>query len=201
MKKMVLRWFSLLCLVFLTLGCSGGSSGGGEPAPVPQVAFLGDSLTNGGSYPGEKLAVSPVVRMTEYAQGRWTGVNYAVDGMRCVEHPVPQAGMRAYVFRFGMADQVKGTVLAELQDCLYKSVKSLLQMGNAVYLVGVIHVPDPSRNAILEDWDRAIRTIATSLGAPFIDVRSLGQVEMHDDIHPNQVGSDRVSRLIADSIR
>lgn len=185
----------------LMMACSGGSSSSDAPStPTAHVGFIGDSLTNGGLYDNQKLGVSPVVQMTQYASGRWIGVNYAVDGMRCVEHPVPAADHHAYVFRFGMADHVKGTTLTQLQDCLYTSINDLLKMGKTVYMVGIIHVPDPTRDQELTQWDSALKVLARSLGVPFIDVRSLGQVEMADDIHPNQTGSDRTSRLIADSI-
>lgn len=176
-----------------------------KKAEVPQgpniVAFLGDSLTNGGFYEGKKMGVSPVERMTEYAKGRWIGLNLAMDGMRCVDHPTPPKDAHAYVFRFGMADQVKGSTFEEVHDHLRESVYALKRDGKTVYITGIINVPDPVRNTILGEWDAEQRAIAIELGAIFIDVRALGQVSMNDDIHPDQEGSDKVSLLIASSIQ
>lgn len=199
----VLRFVIGMALVLTAISCGGGGSKtpiDTKPKEIGVVAFLGDSLTNGGFYGGQRLAVSPVDRMTAYAAGRWTGLNMAVDGMQCVNHPAPPLDAHAYVFRFGMADQVKGSVREVVNACLNDAVKALKEAGKTVYLVGVIHVPDPAQNAILAQWDADQKAIAKALDVVFIDVRALGQVSMNDDIHPDQAGSDRISRLIADTI-
>lgn len=199
-------WIQILVLVVvlsvvLLVGCGGGGKKESSAHESNLVAFLGDSLTNGGFYEGKKMGVSPVERMTEYAKGRWIGLNLAMDGMRCVDHPTPPKDAHAYVFRFGMADQVKGSTFEEVHDHLRESVYALKRDGKTVYITGIINVPDPVRNTILGEWDAEQRAIAIELGAIFIDVRALGQVSMNDDIHPDQEGSDKVSLLIASSIQ
>jgi hypothetical protein len=59
----------------------------------------------------------------------------------------------------------------------------------------------PAQNSELALWDADQKALAESLNAFFIDVRSLGHISMNDDIHPDQAGSDKTSRLIADSIK
>lgn len=199
----LLRFMAVFTLCFVAAACGGGSHNSTTPttpAPPKVVAFLGDSLTNGGFYAGASLEVRPVERMTSYAEGRWVGLNLAADGMRCVEHPKPPEDAYAYVFRFGMADQVKGSKREDVNACLRSSVKALKDAGKTVYVVGVINVQDPAQNSVLALWDADQKAIAESLNAFFIDVRSLGHISMNDDIHPDQAGSDKTSRLIADSI-
>ena len=196
-------WIQILIVgvVVLLVACGGG--GPNKPSPIHEpdvVVFLGDSLTNGGFYDNKKMDVSPVERMTQFANGRWVGLNLAVDGMRCVEHPKPPKDAYAYVFRFGMADHVKGSTFDEVHTHLRASVKALKEEGKTVYIVGIIRVPDPIRDEELDRWDAEQQAIALELDAVFIDVRSMGQVSMNDDIHPDQAGSDTVSSVIAGAI-
>lgn len=198
--KLLSKLFLGISLVVLA-SCGGNSSSTYTPPAPAYVGFYGDSLTHGGFYEGKKMDISPVTMMTTYANGRWIGTDYAMDGMRCVEHPAVTPNLYAYAFRFGMADHVKGTKLPELADCLTKSVTALISNGARVYITGIIHIPDPIANAELGIWDAKLKEIAINTGATFIDVRSLGQVEMNDDIHPNQIGSDKVSFYIANAIQ
>lgn len=218
-----MRHLRLFCvfLAVLVASCGGGSDGDplgalsphaapsaltpkSYPAPFPdpitrEVAFFGDSLTHGGDVGSDHLDPRPVPYMTWIANGRWHGNDLAENGMRCWELSAPSVVYDVYVFRYGMADYVKGTPLTDYLQCIDVVVEYAKSLDKPVYVVGIIKIPGPM-DSDLKIWNAALKAKAEELEVPFIDVRCMGILTMYDDIHPDQDGSERVSLFIASHI-
>ena len=202
-------WLCAL-LAALCAGCGGGDA----PAPAPRVIeWYGDSLTFGSiAGPGGELTRLPVppVRRAQELLG---------DGALCVDLSLPGATVRdalagvammpfgafgqhirasaadTVVIRYGGADALRGTPLADFERDLGAMVTQAHASGKTVLLVGVIATP----GGATDDYDLAVERTADAHGAGFVDVRSVPFAlpdDLADGVHPAQAWSDRITAAI-----
>ena len=211
MKPPVRCWICAL-LAALCAGCGGGDA----PAPVavPRVIeFYGDSLTFG-SIAGPdgtltRLSVPPVRRAQELLGGAALCVDLslpgatvrdALDGVammpfgRFAEH-VASTAAQTLVIRYGGADALRGTPLADFERDLALIVSLAQAADKRVLLVGVI----ATTTGATDDFDLAVERTADALGAGFVDVRAVPVTfpdDLADGVHPAQAWSDRLTAAI-----
>lgn len=199
-------------LAVLCAGC-----GGGAPAPAQVVEFYGDSLTFGSieGPAGElaRLSVPPVRRAQELLGDGFLCVDYSLPGATAADALAGVAGMpfgpfaehvkttsaRLLVIRYGGADAVRGTPLADFERDLGEMVTLAQAAGKTVLLVGVI----ATTTGVTDDYDLAVERAADAFGTGFIDVRAVPVTwpdDLADDVHPAQAWSDRITALIAKSL-
>jgi hypothetical protein len=199
-------------LAALCAGC-----GGGAPAPAQVVEFYGDSLTFGSieGPAGElaRLSVPPVRRAQELLGDGFLCVDYSLPGATAADALAGVAGMpfgpfaehvkttsaRLLVIRYGGADAVRGTPLADFERDLGEMVTLAQAAGKTVLLVGVI----ATTTGVTDDYDLAVERAADAFGTGFIDVRAVPVTwpdDLADDVHPAQAWSDRITALIAKSL-
>ncbi len=205
-------WFCTL-LAALCAGC-----GGGDAAQAPRVVeFYGDSLTFGSiaGPSGEltRLAVPPVRRAQELLGGAAMCVDLslpgatvrdALDGVnmmpfgRFADH-VRTTRADTLVIRYGGADAIRGTPLADFERDLTTLVTLAQSAGKTVLLVGVIATP----TGVTDDFDLAVERVADAMGAGFVDVRAVPVSfpgDLADAVHPAQAWSDRITAAIVMAI-
>ena len=205
-------------LAVLCAGCGGGSLDEPPAAPAPRVIeWYGDSLTFGSiaGPSGEltRLAVPPVRRAQELLG----------DGAMCVDLSLPGATVRdaldgvnmmpfgrfadhvrttradTLVIRYGGADAIRGTPLADFERDLTTLVTLAQSAGKTVLLVGVIATP----TGVTDDFDLAVERVADAMGAGFVDVRAVPVSfpgDLADAVHPAQAWSDRITAAIVMAI-
>ena len=199
-------------LAALCAGC-----GGGAPAPAQVVEFYGDSLTFGSieGPAGElaRLSVPPVRRAQELLGDGFLCVDYSLPGATAADALAGVAGMpfgpfaehvkttsaRLLVIRYGGADAVRGTPLADFERDLGEMVTLAQAAGKTVLLVGVI----ATTTGVTDDYDLAVERAADAFGPGFVDVRAVPFAlpdDLADDVHPAQAWSDRITALIAKSL-
>ena len=205
-------------LAVLCAGCGGGSPAEPPAAPAPRVIeFYGDSLTFG-SIEGPagsltRLAVPPVRRAQELLGDFALCVDLSLPGAtvadalagvammpfgRFAEH-VRTTQASTLVIRYGGADAVRGTPLADFERDLGEMVTLAQSAGKSVLLVGVI----ATTNSVTDDFDLAVERTADAHGTGFVDVRAVPFAlpdDLADDVHPAQAWSDRITALIAKSL-
>lgn len=205
-------WFCTL-LAALCAGC-----GGGDAAQAPRVVeFYGDSLTFGSiaGPSGEltRLAVPPVRRAQELLGGAAMCVDLslpgatvrdALDGVnmmpfgRFADH-VRTTRADTLVIRYGGADAIRGTPLADFERDLTTLVTLAQSAGKTVLLVGVI----ATSSGVTDDFDLAVERVADAMGAGFVDVRAVPAAfpgDLADAVHPAQAWSDRITAAIVMAI-
>ena len=205
-------------LAVLCAGCGGGSPDEPPAAPAPRVIeFYGDSLTFGSiaGPSGEltRLAVPPVRRAQELLGGAAMCVDLslpgatvrdALDGVnmmpfgRFADH-VRTTRADTLVIRYGGADAIRGTPLADFERDLTTLVTLAQSAGKTVLLVGVIATP----TGVTDDFDLAVERVADAMGAGFVDVRAVPVSfpgDLADAVHPAQAWSDRITAAIVMAI-
>ena len=204
-----------LCAMLASLcaGCGGGDA----PPALPVVEFYGDSLTFGSiaGPAGEltRLAVPPVRRAQQQLVDAAVCVDLslpgatvrdALDGVammpfgRFAEH-VATTTASVLVVRYGGADALRGTPLADFERDLAELVRLAQAAGKTVLLVGVI----ATTTGVTDDYDLAVERAADAFGTGFVDVRAVPFAlpdDLADDVHPAQAWSDRITALIAKSL-
>jgi len=205
-------------LAVLCAGCGGGSPAEPPAAPAPRVIeFFGDSLTfgsiEGPSGTLTRLAVPPVRRAQELLGDAALCVDMSLPGAtvgdalagvammpfgRFADH-VATTQASVLVIRYGGADAVRGTPLADFERDLGEMVSLAQAAGKTVLLVGVI----ATTAGVTDDFDLAVERAADAFGTGFVDVRSVPftlPADLADDVHPAQAWSDRITALIAKSL-
>ena len=209
-------------LAALCAGCGGGDAPSTGLAAPTVIEFYGDSLTFG-QITGEqgqfaRLAVPPVRRAQELLG----------DGAVCVDMSLPGATVRdaldgvammpfgafaahvaatparVLVIRYGGADSMRGTPLADFERDLAALVTLAQGAGKQVVLVGVIPLyrhADITQAMLdsVDDFDAAVERVADALGAGFVDVRAVPVTfpgDLADTVHPAQAWSDRITAAI-----
>jgi hypothetical protein len=150
-------WLCTL-LAALCAGCGGGEAPEPKP-PEPNlrvIEFYGDSLTFGSiaGRAGElaRLSVPPVRRAQEMLGEAALAVDYSLPGATAADALAGVAGMpfgpfaghiatspaHTLVLRYGGADAVRGTPLADFERDLSALVTLAQSAGKTVLLVGVI---------------------------------------------------------------
>lgn len=198
-------WFCTL-LAALCAGC-----GGGDQPRV--IEWYGDSLTFGSiaGPSGEltRLAVPPVRRAQELLGGAALCVDLslpgatvrdALDGVAMMpfgpfaDH-VRTTQASTLVIRYGGADAIRGTPLADFERDLAAMVRLAQAAGKRVLLVGVI----ATTSGITDAFDLAVERTADATGAGFVDVRAVPYSlpdDLADAVHPAQAWSDRMTAAI-----
>lgn len=204
-----------LCAMLASLcaGCGGGDA----PPALPVVEFYGDSLTFGSiSGPaGEltRLDVPPVRRAQELLVDAAVCVDLslpgatvrdALDGVammpfgRFAEH-VATTTATVLVVRYGGADALRGTPLADFERDLAELVRLAQAAGKTVLLVGVI----ATTTGATDDYDLIVERTADATGTGFVDVRAVPVTlpdDLADAVHPAQAWSDRMTAAIVRAI-
>jgi len=205
-------------LAVLCAGCGGGSPAEPPAAPAPRVIeFYGDSLTFG-SIEGPagsltRLAVPPVRRAQELLGDSALCVDLSLPGAtvadalagvammpfgRFADH-VRTTQASTLVIRYGGADAMRGTQLADFERDLGEMVSLAQAAGKTVLLVGVI----ATTTGVTDDYDLAVERVADAHATGFVDVRSVPFTlpdDLADNVHPAQAWSDRITALIAKSL-
>lgn len=205
-------------LAVLCAGCGGGSPDEPPAAPAQRVIeFYGDSLTFG-SIEGPagtltRLAVPPVRRAQEMLGDAALCVDMSLPGATVADalagvammpfgafaQHVSATAASTLVIRYGGADAVRGTPLADFERDLGEMVTLAQASGKTVLLVGVI----ATTTGVTDDYDLAVERAADAFGTGFIDVRAVPVTwpdDLADDVHPAQAWSDRITALIAKSL-
>ena len=201
-------------LAALCAGCGGGSPAEPPAVPAPRVIeFFGDSLTFG-SIEGpagtlSRLDVPPVRRAQEFLGDAAVCVDMSLPGAtvgdalagvammpfgRFAEH-VAATPATVLVIRYGGADAIRGTPLADFERDLAELVRLAQAAHKRVLLVGVIATP----TGATDDFDLAVERAADALGAGFVDVRAVPYSlpdDLADAVHPAQAWSDRMTAAI-----
>ena len=201
-------------LAVLCAGCGGGSPAEPPAAPAPRVIeFYGDSLTFG-SIEGPagtltRLAVPPVRRAQELLGTSALCVDLSLPGAtvadalagvammpfgRFADH-VATTQASVLVIRYGGADAIRGTPLADFERDLAAMVRLAQAAGKRVLLVGVI----ATTSGITDPFDLAVERTADATGAGFVDVRAVPYTmpdDLADAVHPAQAWSDRMTAAI-----
>jgi hypothetical protein len=214
-------WLCTL-LAVLCAGCGGGS----QPSPpAPQariIEFYGDSLTFGSieGPAGEltRLAVPPVRRAQDLLGDAALCVDLSLPGAtvadalngvammpfgRFAAH-VAGTSAQTLVIRYGGADSIRGTPLADFERDLGELVALAQAAGKTVLLVGVIafHPVGDVTQALADradEFDLAVERTADALGTGFVDVRAVPVTfpgDLADAVHPAQAWSDRITAAI-----
>jgi hypothetical protein len=205
-------------LAVLCAGCGGGSPAEPPAVPAPRVIeFFGDSLTFG-SIEGpagtlSRLDVPPVRRAQEFLGDAAVCVDMSLPGAtvgdalagvammpfgRFADH-VATTQASVLVIRYGGADAIRGTPLADFERDLAAMVRLAQAAGKRVLLVGVI----ATTSGITDPFDLAVERTADAHGTGFVDVRAVPYTlpdDLADDVHPAQAWSDRITALIAKSL-
>lgn len=198
-----------------------------EQTPVdttaPTASFYGDSIIA-----GTGLSVRPVDMMTRAAQGRWRGVDYAVDGATVQNatygHPkLPFANWTAQmavdpsrviiVGYSGASAWIHPQGVDEYAGLLMLMVREAQRHSKVVLLRGMSHVARPIQGLTLDDdlryataladFHEATRVVAQQTGVEFIDLRAVsfnGTPDMLDGLHPNLEYSARLSEQTAAAV-
>ena len=201
-------------LAALCAGCGGGSPAEPPAAPAPRVIeFFGDSLTfgsiEGPSGTLTRLAVPPVRRAQELLGTSALCVDLSLPGAtvadalagvammpfgRFAEH-VATTTASVLVVRYGGADALRGTPLADFERDLAELVRLAQAAGKTVLLVGVI----ATTTGATDDYDLIVERTADAFGTGLVDVRAV-PVKLPDDladaVHPAQAWSDRMTAAI-----
>ncbi len=208
-------WLCAL-LAALCAGCGGGET---PHADAPRVIeWYGDSLTFGSiaGLSGEltRLAVPPVRRAQELLGDTALCVDLSLPGAtvrdalhgvsmmpfgRFADH-VQSTSATTLVIRYGGADAIRGTPLADFERDLAAMVNLAQAAGKTVLLVGVIATPSGATDA----YDLAVERTADALGLGFVDVRSVPFAlpdDLADGVHPAQAWSDRITAAIVRHLR
>ena len=212
MRPAAARCWPCALLAALCAGCGGGAG----PAPAPAVRvieFYGDSLTFGSiaGPSGEltRLGVPPVRRAQELLGDAALCVDLslpgatvadALDGVammpfgRFADH-VAATAAQTLVIRYGGADAIRGTPLADFERDLSALVTLAQAAGKTVWLVGVIATP----TGVTDDFDLAVERTADAFGVGFVNVRAVSvtfPADLADGVHPAQAWSDRLTAAI-----
>ena len=213
-------WLCAL-LAALCAGCGGGAG----PAPAPAVRvieFYGDSLTFGSiaGPSGEltRLAVPPVRRAQELLGDAALCVDLSLPGAtvadalngvammpfgRFASH-VAGTSAQTLVIRYGGADSIRGTPLADFERDLHSLVSLAKTRHKTVLLVGVIplhlhaDITQPMLDSV-DDFDAAVERVADAQAVGFVDVRAIPVTfpgDLADTVHPAQAWSDRITAAI-----
>lgn len=195
-----------------------------SPPVTKTVGMYGDSITK-----GDGLDPSPTVRMTQMAQGAWTGIDYALGGstvMDAVAGTDPRMPFGPWAQQMKIDTSLLIVIgyagatalrhpdkIDEYERLLEEMIDQAEEQGKIVILRGMSHVPaliqgenevDSDRlNKALANFDGRTRWIAVRLGLRFVDLRMLpfaGQSDLMDKVHPNQAYSDRISALVVAAI-
>lgn len=207
-------WLCAL-LAALCAGCGGGDTP--SPSAPRVIEFYGDSLTFGSiaGPSGEltRLAVPPVRRAQDLLGASALCVDLSLPGAtvadalagvammpfgRFAEH-VASTSASVLVIRYGGADAVRGTPLADFERDLGEMVTLAQAAGKTVLLVGVI----ATTSGVTDDFDTAVERIADAFGTGFVDVRTVPFTwpgDLADGVHPAQDWSDRITVLMVGSL-
>ena len=215
MRKPFAILISALCAALC--GCGGGDAPTPHPTPAQAgadvIEFYGDSLTFG-SIDGPagtltRLAVPPVRRAQELLGAAAVCVDLSLPGAtvadalagvammpfgRFADH-VKATAARTLVIRYGGADALRYTPLAEFSRDLGALVALAQAAGKRVLLVGVI----AGATGATDDYDLAVERVADAHGAGFVDVRAVPATlpaDLADGWHPAQDWSDRITAAI-----
>lgn len=220
LKCLLCTWLAALCA-----GCGGGGPSPAAPAPAPRVQiieFYGDSLTFG-QVTGQqgqlaRLAVPPVRRAQELLGDTTLCVDLSLPGAtvadalngvammpfgRFAEH-VAGTSAQTLVIRYGGADSIRGTPLADFERDLHSLVSLAKIRHKTVLLVGVIplhlhaDITQPMLDSV-DDFDAAVERVADAQAVGFVDVRAIPVTfpgDLADTVHPAQAWSDRITAAI-----
>ena len=226
LKCLLCTWLAALCT-----GCGGG--GPSPTVPVPPepraqiIEFYGDSLTFG-QVTGQqdqlaRLAVPPVRRAQELLGDAALCVDLSLPGAtvadalngvdmmpfgRFASH-VAGTSAQTLVIRYGGADSIRGTPLADFERDLGELVALAQAAGKTVLLVGVIplylhaDITQPMLDSV-DDFDAAVEHVADAHGVGYVDVRAVPVTfpgDLADTVHPAQAWSDRITAAIVRHIQ
>ena len=211
MRPAAARCWLCALLAALCAGCGGGDT---PHADAPRVIeFYGDSLTFGSiAGPGgelTRLAVPPVRRAQESLGDAALCVDLslpgatvrdALDGVAMMpfgafEQHIKTTAADTVVIRYGGADAIRGTPLAEFERDLGAMAAMARVAGKRVLLVGVINTP----TGVTDAFDLAVERTADALGLGFVDVRAVPFAlpdDLADGVHPAQPWSDRITAAV-----
>ena len=213
MRKPFAIIISALCAA--VCGCGGGGDAPAPaPAPAPRVIeFYGDSLTFGSISGADgtltRLAVPPVRRAQELLGGAALCVDLSLPGAtvadalagvammpfgRFAEH-VASTAAQTLVIRYGGADALRGTPLADFERDLALIVSLAQAADKRVLLVGVI----ATTTGATDDYDLIVERTADAFGTGFVDARAVSVTfpdDLADAVHPAQAWSDRITAAI-----
>lgn len=190
----------LVLMACLLISCGGG---GGEPAQI-RVAFYGDSVTS-----GDGLSPRPVAEIAALAGV--VGIDHSRGGDWACNWTAVLDDADVVVLRFAAADAVVHGMagIDDFEACLVALARST---SKPVILTGTVWTAQPeglspatyeALSQAITAYDARVRAVAQTLRVPFVDIRSLpfaGREDLRDDVHPLQMYSGRISRLVADSI-
>ena len=206
-------------LAVLCAGCGGGSPDEPPAAPAQRVIeFYGDSLTFG-SIEGPagtltRLAVPPVRRAQEMLGDAALCVDMSLPGATVADalagvammpfgafaQHVSATAASTLVIRYGGADAVRGTPLADFERDLEAMVSLAKKSHKLILLVGVI----ATTSGVTDDYDLAVERVADAHATGFVDVRAVPVTwpdDLADDVHPAQAWSDRITDAITQSLQ
>jgi len=216
---MMRKPFAILISALCAAVCSCG--GGGDapaPAPAPRVIeFYGDSLTFGSISGADgtltRLAVPPVRRAQDLLGAAAVCVDLSLPGATVADalagapmmpfgpfsKHVSATAASTLVIRYGGADALRGTPLADFERDLSAMVSLAKKSHKRVLLVGVITLP----GGATDDYDLAVERVADAHGAGFVDVRAVpgGPGDTADGTHPAQAWSDRITAAIVQHLQ
>jgi len=205
-------------LAVLCAGCGGGSPAEPPAVPAPLVIeFFGDSLTFGSieGAAGEltRLTVPPVRRAQELLGDAAVCVDMSLPGAtvgdalagvammpfgRFADHAATTSAS-VLVIRYGGADALRGTPLADFERDLAAMVSLAQSAGKRVLLVGVI----ATTTGATDDYDLAVERVADAHGTEWVDVRAVPYAlpgDLADAVHPAQAWSDRITAAIVQAL-
>jgi hypothetical protein len=194
---MILRALAFVA-TFLLSACGGGS--GDAPA---RILFISDSLGSGEIDPRAGNGTHLVPRPAEYMQ-QLLGPKYRVEsrataGLRVAQiESLRSIDVDAIVIWVGGADAATDTPLAEFEHDLAWLVADIPDQVD-VYLVGLPFLPDPYEPRVTQ-FDLVIRRTAPSVGAKYIDLRTVPKGGFADQIHPDQQYSGALVRRIVQEL-
>ena len=181
------------------------------------ISFYGDSITR-----GDGLSPRPVARRTELAKGAFVGVDYSLGGAT-VQDATAGDFRLPYKMPFAeWIKQDPATIcvighaganalhypdkIDEYDALLTAMISQAKASGKTVVLSGMTWVAFPVAGLSdadgtrilqnLSDFDDRTEAIAAREGIPYMDLRTVpfnGQVDMLDNVHPNQAYADRIS--------
>lgn len=191
--------------LFVLLACLLASCGGGGSEPVQvRVAFYGDSVTS-----GDGLSPRPVAEIAALAGV--VGIDHSRGGDWACNWTAVVDDADVVVLRFAAADAVAHGMagIDDFEACLVALARSTSKpviLTGTIWTAQPVGMPDAAYATLsqaITAYDARVRAVAQTLRVPFVDIRSLpfaGRQDLRDDVHPSQMYSGRISRLVADSI-
>jgi lysophospholipase L1-like esterase len=209
-KTIVRRWMWIVLLVLVT-GCGGGSGTTGgttagsvqTPAPVERrkIVFLGDSITQYGTYP---RAVGTALGLSVINAG--VSGQTAAQMLARVNRDVIAVHPTLCVLFCGTNDASSGTPIAQFQATIETLLTKLQSAGIAVVLVTPPHfaastkpvstLPVRDLNAALVPVVATLRAEAATHGIVVAEVNNAVVPLDPDGEHPNATGQTVIAAVV-----